>query len=115
MPKLHIEIKTLNESSLQMLLDGLVRELNRREQQIKKDSELVAQRRAEQARLDALPPKYMHPSNRALAWSGEGRKPEWIDAWTAQGGTLYALEVAAEKMAPRSMPGSFSGDFNGKR
>ena len=49
----------------------------------------------------------MHPSNRALTWSGVGPKPDWVNAWLVTGGTLYALEVAAEKLAPRPIPESF--------
>ena len=51
--------------------------------------------------------RYMHPSNRALTWSGEGTMPDWINAWLVTGGTLYALEIAAEKLAPRPIPASF--------
>lgn len=51
--------------------------------------------------------RYMHPSNRALTWSGEGATPDWINAWLVTGGTLYALEIAAEKLAPKPIPESF--------
>lgn len=51
--------------------------------------------------------RYMHPSNRALTWSGEGAMPDWISAWLVTGGTLYALEIAAEKLAPKPIPESF--------
>lgn len=51
--------------------------------------------------------RYMHPSNRALTWDGQGLKPDWIQAWLTTGGTLYALEIAAEKLAPRPIPESF--------
>lgn len=51
--------------------------------------------------------RYMHPSNRALTWSGEGTMPDWISAWLVTGGTLYALEIAAEKLAPKPIPESF--------
>ena len=50
--------------------------------------------------------RFMHPSNRALTWSGDGPKPDWVNAWLATGGTLYALEVAAEKLAPKPIPAS---------
>jgi DNA-binding protein H-NS len=51
------------------------------------------------ARKEPLPAKYRHPNNRELAWSGRGRRPGWIDAWVANGGSMDALEVAAQKMA----------------
>lgn len=50
--------------------------------------------------------RYMHPSNRALTWSGIGPTPDWVNAWLATGGTLYALEIAAEKLAPKPIPAS---------
>jgi DNA-binding protein H-NS len=56
------------------------------------------------AKKTPLPAKYRHPSNRHLAWSGRGRKPGWIDAWLANGGTLSALEVAAQKLAGKQPP-----------
>jgi DNA-binding protein H-NS len=49
----------------------------------------------------ALPPKYRHPSKSDLAWSGRGRKPQWVDAWLANGGALDALATAAEKFAKK--------------
>lgn len=62
---------------------------------------------AERAAKEVAPVRYMHPSNRALTWNGVPPRPEWIGAWLTTGGTLYALEVAAEKLAPRPIPGSF--------
>lgn len=44
-----------------------------------------------------LPVKYRHPSKQDLAWSGRGRKPQWVDAWLTQGGALDALATAAQK------------------
>ena len=64
-----------------------------------------AERQAREAAAQAV--RYMHPSNRALTWSGVGPKPDWVNAWLVTGGTLYALEVAAEKLAPRPIPESF--------
>ena len=49
----------------------------------------------------------MHPSNRALTWDGKGPTPDWVLAWMTTGGTLYALETTAEKLAPRPIPASF--------
>lgn len=51
--------------------------------------------------------RYMHPSNRALTWDGKGPTPDWVLAWMTTGGTLYALETTAEKLAPRPIPASF--------
>lgn len=52
-----------------------------------------------------VPVRYMHPSNRALHWSGRGRTPAWVKAWMSTGGSLTALENAAQKMSsPRARP-----------
>lgn len=59
------------------------------------------------AQPETAPIRYMHPSNRALTWSGQGPIPDWINAWLVTGGTLYALEIAAEKLAPKPIPESF--------
>lgn len=56
------------------------------------------------AKKAPLPAKYRHPSNKNLAWSGRGRKPGWVDAWLANGGTLSALENAAQKLAGKKQP-----------
>ncbi|MCB1908203.1 MAG: H-NS histone family protein [Rhodocyclaceae bacterium] len=47
------------------------------------------------------PPKYVHPSNRDLCWSGRGRTPAWVKLWASTGGSMSALANAAEKLAGR--------------
>lgn len=44
-----------------------------------------------------LPVKYRHPSKQDLAWSGRGRRPQWVDAWLSNGGALDALMTSAQK------------------
>lgn len=58
--------------------------------------------RSSENRMPTLRAKYRHPSNSQLAWSGRGRKPRWVEAWLAHGGSLDALETAAEKFDKRS-------------
>ncbi len=71
------------------------------------EAERKAKEEAEQAAREAETKiRYMHPSNRALTWSGVGPTPDWVHAWLVTGGTLYALEIAAEKLAPRPIPES---------
>lgn len=83
----------------------------------RKEAEASAAREAA-AKAKAAPPpepapaapghiRYMHPSNRALTWDGKGPTPDWVLAWMTTGGTLYALETTAEKLAPRPIPASF--------
>ncbi|OYD52483.1 histone-like nucleoid-structuring protein [Thauera propionica] len=43
-----------------------------------------------------LPVKYRNPNNLEQGWSGRGRKPAWFDAWMNNGGSLDALENAAQ-------------------
>lgn len=71
--------------------------------------EAAAQAAAAKAAEPAAPGhiRYMHPSNRALTWDGKGATPDWVQAWLTTGGTLYALETTAEKLAPRPIPASF--------
>lgn len=38
--------------------------------------------------------KYRHPQNTELEWTGRGRKPKWVEAWIADGGSLDNLLVA---------------------
>lgn len=70
------------------------------------EAERRAQEEAARAAESAHKIRYMHPSNRALTWSGIGATPDWVSAWLVTGGTLYALEVAAEKLAPKPIPDS---------
>ena len=32
--------------------------------------------------------KYRHPQDADLEWTGRGRKPKWVEAWLANGGSL---------------------------
>lgn len=40
-----------------------------------------------------MPPKYAHPDNPKLTWSGLGRKPVWLQELLAEGRSLEGLEV----------------------
>ena len=37
--------------------------------------------------------KYRHPENVDLEWTGRGRKPKWVEAFLANGGTLAQLTI----------------------
>ena len=47
------------------------------------------------------PVKYRNPNDLKQSWSGRGRRPAWVEAWLANGGTLDALENAAANAARR--------------
>ncbi|BAL23718.1 H-NS family nucleoid-associated regulatory protein [Azoarcus sp. KH32C] len=44
-----------------------------------------------------VPVKYRHPSKQDLAWSGRGRRPQWVETWLSNGGALDALMISAQK------------------
>lgn len=39
-----------------------------------------------------VPPKYFHPENPKIGWSGRGRKPQWVIDWLAQNKPVEDLE-----------------------
>ncbi len=38
-------------------------------------------------------PRYQHPSDASLTWTGKGRQPKWIKDWIASGRSLAELEI----------------------
>lgn len=38
-------------------------------------------------------PKYQHPENTTLLWTGRGRQPAWVAGWVAEGKPLDALLI----------------------
>lgn len=38
-------------------------------------------------------PKYRHPQQGGLEWTGRGRKPKWVEAWLSSGGSLDQLLI----------------------
>lgn len=38
-----------------------------------------------------LPPKYRHPQDASIGWSGHGRRPQWVLDWLAAGKPLDDL------------------------
>jgi len=39
------------------------------------------------------PVQYRHPNNHELEWTGRGRKPKWVEAYLANGGTMDSLKT----------------------
>ena len=113
------ELKSYDLPQLEALAEQIKSEIGKREREEEERARRAVEdataeaERAEAAAKEAAGEaaaqsiRYMHPSNRALTWSGVGPKPDWVNAWLVTGGTLYALEVAAEKLAPRPIPESF--------
>ena len=40
------------------------------------------------AKKSVSPPKYMHPENPDMTWTGRGRKPKWIEEGLSSGKSL---------------------------
>ena len=58
--------------------------------------------RPRRAARRSMPPRYRHPDDSSVTWSGTGRKPRWIVALLEAGRTLDELEIA--------VPASSAGD-----
>jgi DNA-binding protein H-NS len=39
-------------------------------------------------------PKYRHPGDASLTWTGRGKRPQWVNDEIARGKTLESLEVS---------------------
>jgi DNA-binding protein H-NS len=44
-----------------------------------------------------VPPKYANPNAPEQTWTGRGRKPKWVEAHLAAGGTLEDIEIKKEQ------------------
>lgn len=61
-------------------------------------SELMGEAAKGKGRKGALnPPKYRHPENPALTWSGRGRQPAWIKEGLEAGKSLEDFLIAPGK------------------
>ncbi|MBN8285012.1 H-NS family nucleoid-associated regulatory protein [Zoogloea sp.] len=109
--------RAAEEAAARKKAEAAARKEAQAQEAARKEAEASAAREAETKAKAAPPPepapaapghiRYMHPSNRALTWDGKGPTPDWVLAWMTTGGTLYALETTAEKLAPRPIPASF--------
>lgn len=61
-----------------------------------KDPKATKKSRTSIVKKAPLPVKYRNPNNLEQGWSGRGRKPAWFEAWINNGGSLDALENAAQ-------------------
>lgn len=106
-----MDLSTLTVPQLRDLLQLIPQEIKRREVQEKADilNEVRAFAKArgyaiedllgKDAKIKApvatgkVKVKYRHPQNAELEWTGRGRKPKWVEAWVAEGGSLDNLLV----------------------
>lgn len=42
-----------------------------------------------------VPPKYRHPDNPSLTWTGRGKRPNWVTEALASGKTLEELAITS--------------------
>ena len=57
--------------------------------------QLLAQSAATGSKIKGakVPPKYRHPQQPELTWTGRGRQPQWVAGWLAQGNTLESITI----------------------
>lgn len=103
-----MDIGNLNYQELRDLQERVAVELKVREQAEKENlrREIMARIEASGFALGEVMPtaavkpvskkaavKYRHPQDPSFAWSGRGRKPQWVVVWLEGGGTLDQLAV----------------------
>lgn len=105
-----MDLSNLTVAELRELQQRIPAELTRREQKEKTEvlnelraiaktrgysiEELMA-KEARQPLVQAskVKPKYRHPENQDLEWTGRGRKPKWVEAWLAAGNAIEGLAI----------------------
>ena len=53
----------------------------------------AAGRKGRKDKRRKVAPKYRHPKEKGLKWTGRGRKPKWVVEWLAGKGTLEQLAI----------------------
>lgn len=105
-----MDLSNLTVTQLRELQQQIPPEIKRRESQEKTDAlnklremakalgysieELLAkENKVKVAAGSKVKVKYRHPQNPDLEWTGRGRKPKWVEAWLAEGGSVDNLLV----------------------
>ncbi len=103
-----MDIRQYSTEQLKQLLDTIPAELKRREKETKiklrQDLEELARKHgfsleellgeSKQAKVKgSVAPKYCHPTDVSLTWTGRGRKPLWGSGILDTGGTLESLLI----------------------
>ena len=50
--------------------------------------EVVRAEKGQKSGPGSVPPKYRHPDNPALTWTGRGKRPSWVTEWLNAGKSL---------------------------
>lgn len=45
---------------------------------------------------EAMHPRYQHPFDPNLVWSGAGRKPDWVREWEREGHSVEELRIGRQ-------------------
>lgn len=56
-----------------------------------------ADEKAPRSNRFAVEIKYRNPADESQTWTGRGKKPLWVNAWLAKGGSLDEIEVKADR------------------
>jgi len=49
--------------------------------------------KASKGKRSTVAPKYRHPDNSALTWTGRGRSPVWVADWKTKHGSLDGITI----------------------
>lgn len=103
-----MDLSQYSTEQLKNLLDNIPAELKRREKEskvkLRQDLEELAKKHGfsldellgESKPLKAkgsVAPKYRHPTDASLTWTGRGRKPLWVSSLLDAGSTLESLLI----------------------
>lgn len=111
-----INLTNMSRDELLTLQDKVAKEIREYEMRRKREALAAAKAKARemgfsledlmgparsQPKRTAYPPKYRHPENPDLTWSGRGRHPKWIREGLANGTELDDYLVSSESARQR--------------
>ena len=110
-----MDLDNYSRSELLQLRDDIDRALKSREENIRRDlrrkmNEMAAAEgltlddvfNGRQASTDgkrsrggqgSVPPKYRHPTDGSITWTGRGRKPRWVEDWISNNRSIDELLI----------------------
>lgn len=105
-----MELSSLSLAELKDLERRIPKEIKRREVdekvRVRKEIEALANSRGfslddllaeskadKSSKGGKVAPKYRHPQQSDLEWTGRGRKPKWVEAWLNNGGNIEQLAI----------------------
>lgn len=104
-----MDLGKLSVAELNTLQREIARELNRR-RKTEADSlisefrkrasdlglsldQLVGGRAPAGSKRGKVPPKYRHPQDASLTWTGRGKRPRWVEEWVRGGKSLDGITI----------------------